>query len=239
MSFFKKKRFWADVSVVQADQGYVIHLDGRVVKTPLKQDLVLPTQTAADLVAAEWDAAVGELNPAMMPATRWANVSVDKMGPQFGAVVDMLAAYGGNDLLCYRATHPQELIARQAEVWDAPLRWAADHLDAPLLVTQGVIPIDQPNQSLAKLHTVVSGFDRFELAAFHDLVQISGSLVLALAVAHREMDVNAAWQVARVDENWQIEQWGVDEEASATAELKRQSFVFADTLMTSVAKTAR
>nr|WP_325253092.1 ATP12 family protein [Amylibacter sp.] len=237
MSFSKKKRFWTDVAVAQADQGYVIHLDGRVVKTPLKQDLVLPTQAAAELVAAEWDAAEGELNPAAMPATRWANVSVDKMGPQFDGVVEMLAAYGDNDLLCYRATHPQELIARQAAVWDPPLQWAAKHFNAPLLVTQGVIPIDQPNQSLANLQAAVSGFDCFELAAFHDLVQISGSLVLALAVAHREMDVNVAWDVSRVDENWQIEQWGEDEEAQATAELKRQSFVFADTLMVSVAKS--
>ncbi|MBR9863682.1 MAG: ATPase [Rhodobacteraceae bacterium] len=237
MTLAKKKRFWNTVDVAEAESGFVIQLDGRTVKTPEKRDLLLPTRKAAELVAQEWDATSGELDPTAMPATRWANVSVDKMGGQMAAVVDMLAAYGENDLLCYRATHPQELIARQAELWDAPLQWASQTFKAPLLVTSGVIPVEQPNQSVANLRQVVETFDTFELAAFHDLVQISGSLVLALAVARQHMVAEQAWDVARVDENWQIEQWGVDDEAAQAADLKRQAFLLSEELLLSVRNT--
>ncbi|GGA31389.1 ATP12 family chaperone protein [Neptunicoccus cionae] len=237
MTLAKKKRFWSTVDVTEADTGFVIQLDGRTVKTPEKRDLLLPTRKAADLVAREWDDASGELSPTAMPATRWANVSVDKMGGQMAAVVDMLAAYGENDLLCYRSTHPQELIARQADQWDAPLNWASLTFKAPLLVTSGVIPVEQPNQSVANLRQAVETFDPFELAAFHDLVQISGSLVLALAVSHQHMVAEQAWQVARVDEIWQAEQWGVDDEAAEAGEIKRQAFLLAEKLLLSVRKT--
>ncbi|PLS19933.1 ATP12 family chaperone protein [Neptunicoccus cionae] len=237
MKLAKKKRFWNTVDVAEAESGFVIQLDGRTVKTPEKRDLLLPTRKAAELVAQEWDDTSGELDPTAMPATRWANVSVDKMGGQMAAVVDMLAAYGENDLLCYRATHPQELIARQAAFWDAPLQWASQTFEAPLLVTSGVIPVEQPNQSVANLRQAVETFDPFELAAFHDLVQISGSLVLALAVARQHMVAEQAWDVARVDENWQIEHWGVDDEAAEAAELKRQAFLLSEELLLSVRKT--
>lgn len=237
MNLAKKKRFWNTVDVTQAEAGFVIQLDGRTVKTPERRDLLLPTYRAAELVAREWDDASGELDPAQMPATRWANVSVDRMGGQMAAVVDMLAAYGENDLLCYRSTHPQELIARQAALWDAPLEWASRTFNAPLLVTSGVIPVEQPNQSVANLRQAFAGLDPFELAAFHDLVQISGSLVLALAVSHQHMVAEQAWDVARVDEIWQVEQWGVDDEAAEAGEIKRQAFLLAEELLLSVRKT--
>ena len=234
MSFFKKKRFWTDVSVGAEDTGFAIRLDGRLVKTPDRADVILPTQAAAKLVAAEWEAVDGDLNPAQMPATQWANVAIDKIEDRFDDVVDMLAEYGGTDLLCYRATHPEELIARQASVWDAPLDWAREKYDAPLVVTQGVIAVEQPNQSLANLRVAVADLDPFALAALHDLVQISGSLVLALMISEKKIDAAAAWEAARVDEIWQNEQWGEDEEAAEAAAEKRAAFVFAQILLHSV-----
>lgn len=235
MSFAKNKRFWKDVAVAPTDSGFVIELDGRRVKTPARAELRVPTLAAAELVAGEWDAQDGELEPTSMPATRWANLAVDKLAESHGPVVDMLAEYGGSDLLCYRATTPQSLIERQAAVWDGPLEWAANTFRAPLKVTSGVIPVEQPNHSLGNLRAAVAEFGPFSLAALHELVVISGSLVLALAVAENETDAATAWDVSRVDENWQIDQWGSDEEAEQMAALKRESFVFAETLLKSIA----
>jgi len=234
MSFLKKKRFWSDVSVVGSTGGFVVHLDGRVVKTPDRHDLNVPTRGAAELIAVEWDAVDGTLDPAEMPATRWANVAIDRVGENHGDVVDMLAAYGGTDLLCYRATHPDALIAKQAAVWDGPLDWAKARFDAPLVVTQGIIPVDQPNQSVVNLRTEVAKMEPFSLSAFHDLVHISGSLVLSLALYHDEIDINAAWAACQVDEIWQKELWGEDEEAAEAAEEKRKGFEFAHKLLESV-----
>jgi chaperone required for assembly of F1-ATPase len=236
MSFLKKKRFWTDVVVMGSTGGFVIHLDGRVVKTPAKHDLNVPTRAAAELIAVEWDAVEDTLDPSKMPATQWANVAIDRVGEKHADVVEMLAAYGGTDLLCYRATHPDALIERQAAVWDGPLEWAKQRFNAPLLTTQGVIPVDQPNQSVANLRADVAKMEPFSLSAFHDLVHISGSLVLALAIFHGEMSADSAWDAAQVDEIWQNDVWGEDEDAAATAALKRESFLFAAKLLESVAE---
>lgn len=234
MGFWKKKRFWTDVAVVGSEGGYVIHLDGRVVKTPEKHDLNVPTRAAAELIAKEWAVVEGTLDPSKMPATQWANVAIDRVVEKHDEVVEMLAGYGDTDLLCYRSTHPDELIIKQAAVWDFPLEWAKATFDAPLKITQGVIPVDQPNQSILNLRAEVAKMEPFTLSAFHDLVHISGSLVLSLAVFHGQMSSESAWDAAQVDEIWQKEIWGGDEEAIAATEQKRQSYIFAVKLLKSL-----
>jgi chaperone required for assembly of F1-ATPase len=179
-------------------------------------------------VAAEWQAQTGTVNPATMPFTRTANSAIDTVVPQHQAVVDMLAAYGGTDLLCYRATGPAELVARQAAAWDPLLDWSATALGAPLRTTAGVMHVDQPPASLVTLTAAVDALSDFQLAAFHDLVAISGSLVLALAVTRDRLTVEEAWALSRIDEAWQIEQWGDDEEAAELAARKRADFLQAD-----------
>lgn len=228
MSAWSARRFWTDVTVRAEGEGFAVLLDTRPVRTPLKAQLILPTEALACEVAAEWRAQTGTVNSATMPFTRTANSAIDTVVPQHGAVADMLAAYGGTDLLCYRATDPADLAARQATGWDQLLDWAAKALDAPLQTTAGVMHVGQPADSLAALSKAVHGLSAFQLAAFHDLVALSGSLVLALAVARGRLTAGAAWTQSRIDETWQIEQWGDDEEAAEMAARKRADFLQAD-----------
>ncbi len=228
MSAWSARRFWTTESVVPAPGGYTVHLDARPVRTPLKAPLVVPTLALAEAVAAEWKAQEGKVKPETMPFTRTANSAIDKVAPQQAEVVAMLAAYGASDLLCYRAEGPADLTARQALAWDPVLVWAAEALGAPLFVTAGVIPVDQPSESLARLHRQVGMLTPFQLAAFHDLVAISGSLILALAVMHGRLTAEAAWTLSRIDEDWQIALWGEDEEAADVAAQKRAAFLQAD-----------
>lgn len=225
MADWAPKRFWTAATVAPAAGGFTVHLDGRPVRTPAKAPLLLPTEALARAVAAEWAAQEGRLQPETMPATRAANSAIDKVAPQRAEVAALIAAYGGSDLLCYRAEAPETLVARQAAAWNPLLDWAAGALGAPLAVAAGVVPVDQPEASLARLAAEVAALNDFELAAFHDLVALSGSLVLALAVARGRLLPEAAWQAARIDEDWQIEQWGEDEEAGRTAALRRAAFM--------------
>ncbi|MFM7334135.1 MAG: ATP12 family chaperone protein, partial [Tabrizicola sp.] len=176
----------------------------------------------------EWQAQEGKVNPETMPFTRTANSAIDKVAPQFDAVAAMLAEYGGSDLLCYRAEAPPDLVARQAEAWDPILVWALERFGADLLVTSGVMHVAQPPESLVGLHRRVAGMSAFQLSAFHDLVALSGSLVLALAVTDRRVTAEQAWSLSRIDEDWQISLWGEDEEAAEIAALKRAAFLQAD-----------
>ncbi|WP_333817846.1 ATP12 family chaperone protein [Tabrizicola sp.] len=228
MSVWSARRFWTSATAVPVEGGFTVHLDARPVRTPLKAPLVLPTQALAEAVAAEWQAQEGRIDPETMPFTRTANSAIDKVAPQQDAVVAMLAAYGATDLLCYRAEGPADLVARQAEAWDPLLDWAAQALGAPLLVTTGVMHIDQPPESLGMLYRRVSLFDPFQLSAFHDLVAISGSLVLGLAVTAGRLGAEAAWTLSRIDEDWQISLWGEDEEAAEIAARKQAAFLQAD-----------
>lgn len=227
MTDWKAKRFWKEATVETADGGYTVHLDARPVRTPLKSALIVPTVRLAQEIAAEWDAQEGIIDPLSMPHTRSANSAIDKVAPQHDAVAQMLADYGDSDLLCYRAPAPTELIARQAEHWDPLLDWAETRLGARLHTATGVIHVPQDPKTLARLSGRVHGLDAFALTGFHDLVSLSGSLILGFAAMLDHRPVDEIWKLSRVDEDWQSEQWGVDDEAVAMAETKRSAFVHA------------
>ncbi len=227
MSILKQKRFWKSAEAAPRDGGYGVSLDGRSVNTPNKTPLVVPTLAMAEAIAAEWDAQVEQIDPLTMPVTRSANSALDKVAPQQAEVVAMLAEYGGSDLLCYRAVGPRELIERQANAWDPLLNWAADQFGARLVVGEGVMHVAQDPALLSNLHAEVASFDNFALAGVHDLVSISGSLIVALAVTREYLPVDQAWAVSRIDEHWQVEQWGEDDEATATEVKKLEAFTHA------------
>lgn len=224
MSGWTAKRFWQAAQAEACDGGFTVRLDGRGVKTPAKAPLVVPTLAMAQAIAAEWEAQQGAVRPETMPVTRAANSALDKVVPQRGEVVALLAAYGGSDLLCYRAAGPEVLAERQAAGWDPLLDWAAESFGARLAVTRGVMPVAQDPAGLARLEAEVAGLSVFRLAGFHDLVAISGSLVLALAVIRGRLGAEEAWHLSRIDEAWQVEQWGEDEEAAAAEVVRRVAF---------------
>ena len=228
MSGWAAKRFWQQASVEAVEGGYGVRLDTRPVKTPAKQPLVLPTRAMAEAIAAEWDAQQGLIRPDTMPLTRAANSAIDKVAPQMAGVVGEIANYGSTDLLCYRATDPPPLVARQAAGWDPLLDWAHDVLQARLVVTAGVIPVAQPAEGLAHLQRHVAAHTPFQMAALHDLVAISGSLILGLAVARERLRADEAFALSRIDETWQTEQWGEDEEAAALEAVRHAAFLTAE-----------
>lgn len=227
MSGWAAKRFWKETSVGEADGGFQVLLDGRAVKTPAKSPLIVPSRALADAMATEWDAQEDAVNPNTMPVTRMSNSAIDKVSVQHAAVADMLAAYGDSDLLCYRATDPRELVERQAEKWDPILDWAVDSLDVRLKPVAGVMHQAQDKHSVRKLTDLVHGFSPFQLTAFHDLVSMSGSLILSFAITQRRLNADAAWQLSRLDELWQEEFWGKDEEAQEMVDRKGKDFALA------------
>lgn len=225
MTEWAPKRFWKITEVRDEAEGFGVALDGRPVKTPAKAPLIVPTRALADAIAAEWDAQADKVDPMTMPVTRGANAAIDKVRLQHAEVADMLAAYGDSDLLCYRADGPEELVARQAEGWDPLLDWLEDTYGTRLSVRAGVMHVAQSPDALSRLRDEVHGMSEFQLAGFHDLVSISGSLVLGLAATRDAQPIEDLWALSRIDETWQAEQWGVDEEAAEAEAVKRGSFL--------------
>lgn len=225
MTEWAMKRFWTKAEAAPVTGGFAVHLDGRPVRTPAKAPLVVPTQGLAQAIADEWDAQDKTVDPNAMPMTRGANAAIDKLSVQFTEVADMLADYGDSDLLCYRAISPEELVMRQSEAWDPMLDWAAQSFEARLLPRAGVMHAPQDPAALAQLRAQVHGLSRFQLAAFHDLVSLTGSLILGLGVVHGHITPDDAWARSQIDESWQAEQWGQDEEAAKRTAFKRNEFL--------------
>lgn len=215
------KRFWTKVEVVP---GFGITLDDRPVRTPGRTPLTLPNRVLADAVADEWRRVDGDVDPRAMPLTGLANAAIDRIAPDPATFAAGLARYGESDLTCYRADGPQALVARQAAAWDSLLDWARGRYDVHFEMTQGVMHVPQPPATIARLSEAIAARDPFELAPLSIVTTITGSLVMALALAERAFSANAIWTAAQVDEDWQTEQWGEDALAIQARDARRAEF---------------
>lgn len=207
------KRFYKDVSVAHGVNGYAVLLDGKPVKTPGRRALALPTEALADAIAVEWQSQGGEIVATTMPLLRLANTVIDGVAVNPGDVVTAVLRFGENDLLCYRAHQPPELVKRQAEGWDPLLDWVRQRHGAHMTVAEGFGHVDQSPDALGALRQALEEFDPFTLAALHVIASITGSTVLALAVAEGFIPGTTAFQLSRIDEIYQAEKWGEDAEA--------------------------
>lgn len=208
------RRVYRQARAVPAGSGHGVALDGRLVKTPAKNDLVVPSAPLAAALAAEWDAQETEVRPADMPLMRLAAGAIDRVMRQRDEVVRQVAEYAGTDLVCYRAAHPPALALRQQAAWQPLIDWAVLRYDAPLAVTIGVVPTEQPKASLRALAAAVAEHDSFALAALHAATTACGSVVIALALSEGRLDAAEAFAVSQLDESYQIEAWGEDPEQS-------------------------
>lgn len=218
------RRFWKDVALDSTVKGHHVLLDGRPVKTPGKRALVLPKIELAEAVAEEWRAQETFLDPATMPLTRLANSVVDGVADRFAEVADDAAKYAGTDLVCYRAESPDRLVERQTAGWDPLLDWIEDTHGARLLVAEGIVHVAQDGEALARLRAVLDGFDAWRLAGFHTLTTLTGSFVVALAIAEGRLSPDEGWRIAHLDEDWNAELWGRDEEAEKRLAFRRVEF---------------
>lgn len=218
------KRFYKTAAVREIDGGWTVALDGRPIRTPAKAAFRAPTRAVAEAAADEWAGQGAEIRPADMPITRSVNTAIDRTLREFDAVAAAVAEYGGSDLTCYRAEQPDGLRARQAEAWDPLIAWADEALGARLIPTTGVMHALQPEEGQRALAEAVRRHDAYELTALYDLVAISGSLVIGLAVSAGRLEAGPGWSLSRIDETWQQEFWGVDEEAARVAAYKRAEF---------------
>lgn len=224
------KRFYAQVTVGETAQGFGIMLDARPVFTPRKHRVIVPNRALAGHLASEWATQTTSINPATMPLTRLTNTALDGVASQYAAVEAEVMRFAASDLICYRVEEPETLAKQQAAAWDPILAFLKDRLGVRLNLGAGVTFIDQSPETLAALtdgvrESVKTGACApFRLAAMYELTALSGSLGLALALAHEFLSVEAAWAAANLDEDFQMRVWGEDHEALARREKRFSDF---------------
>ncbi|HEY0413025.1 MAG TPA: ATP12 family protein [Allosphingosinicella sp.] len=218
------KRFYKDATASPQDGGVAVLLDGRPVKTPARHALRVPNARLAEAIAAEWKAQGETIEPHTMPLTGLANAAIDRVAPDPEAFARGLVRYGEADLLCYRADAPRPLVERQAALWDPLLDWARRRFDAEFETVCGIMHRPQPEATVERLAAAVMARGAFELAGLAPLVTVSGSLLIALALAEGAVGLEQAWSAATLDEAWQAEQWGDDPLAAAAHDERRRDF---------------
>ena len=229
----RRQRFYARVGVVEAPDGFVITLDDKPVRTPSGRTLAAPNREIADGIVAEWDGQQETIDPLTMPLTRLANSVIDAVVDRVEAVIDDVAKYFGSDLLFYRAGHPEALVAREAAHWDPIVFWAADALGAHFILAEGIVHVRQPDSAIAAARAALPT-NAWSIAALHVATTLTGSALLALALMHGVIDQDQAWAAAHVDEDWNIEQWGGDEEVAARRAARRVDFRAAASILKSL-----
>jgi chaperone required for assembly of F1-ATPase len=218
------KRFYREAAASPEEGGVAILLDGRAVRTPARNLLRVPTEELAEAIADEWNAQGETVDPRSMPLTALAYAAIDRVAPDPAAFAAGLGRYGESDLLCYRAEGPQPLVDRQAGAWDPLLAWARSRFGVDFETAVGVIHRPQSPATVGQLGRAVAARGPFQLAGLSPLVTISGSLIVALALAEGAIGLETAWQAATLDEAWQAEQWGEDELAAAALANRRREF---------------
>jgi len=218
-----RKRFYEAAGVAETPEGFAVTLDGKPVRTPGKRFLGAPVREVAEAMAAEWGAQVEMIDPMSMPLTRLANSTIDGVADNVTAVRDDIAKYFGTDLLFYRASFPEQLIARQAEHWDPVLRWTADDLGAHFILAEGVMHVRQPEPAVQAVRQALPETP-WAVAAMHVVTTITGSALLALALYRKALTADQVWAAAHVDEDWNSQQWGADEEVMQRRAQRRRDF---------------
>jgi chaperone required for assembly of F1-ATPase len=225
------RRFYKTAEVTEENGRFVLSLDGRRARTPGRNPLAHASRALMGRVAEEWERQRETIDPADMPLTRLLNSAIDGVAHTMAETRADILRYAGSDLLCYRAEEPDTLVARQAHAFDPILRWAPDELGARFNVTAGVMHVTQPAEALTAIGAALDAYDDpVELAALSVMTTLTGSALLALAVARGFLKPEAAWRAAHVDEDFQAERWGVDAEAMARREARWREFKAAATV---------
>ena len=218
------KRFWNEVVVIPDDGGWGIALDGRPVRTPQRAPLAVSSPALAEAIAAEWRGVGETIDPAAMPMTGLTNAAIDLAAPDLAAFAVPVAAYAESDLFCYRDARDAVLQAEQAAAWNPLLGWAEERYDVEFALAQGVLPVAQPEATVAALQDAVFAQDQWRTTALTPLVTIGGSLVAGLALVEGAYDADALWEAVSLDELYQERRWGADSEAQKARAAKQRDW---------------
>lgn len=218
----KMKRFYEHAGVMEQDSSFLVVLDGRVVKTPAGSNLGSPTMALTKAMSGEWETQSVEIKPETMSLCKLAATAIDRLNKKRDEVIGITLKIAETDLLCYRVSEPEDLVALQNRAWNPELEWAMDELDVILKVTVGLIPVNQPEKSLLNLRNKLMSLTDFQLMGVTNAASVAGSLILALSMFYGRIDAQVMFEKSILEEKYQVERWGKDNEAMLKQEFLRE-----------------
>ena len=208
------KRFYKEVTFIEQEGSYLVQLDGRQIKTPEKSLCLIPTMKMAEAVAKEWDDQKDDVEPHQMPITKLMNTAIDRVGKRREELIEELVEFAGSDQLCYRADNPEALVLLQKKVWDPHLKLLHDNHGVSFKLTNSIVFVEQDVKSLLKIRKIIEKIEDFKLTAFYGMTTVTGSISIGINLFEGHVSVDEAWAAGHLDENFQVSQWGEDDEAA-------------------------
>ena len=216
------KRVYKLSSYSKTEDGYVIQLDGKTIKTPLGQPLAAPNKIIADVIVQEWAAQGDNIVPDSMPVTQTLTTALDRTRER-AAVTKALLKYLDTDLLCYRVKEPVDLAKRQKEVWDRWLTWFDEHFESPLEVTYGIDALTQDPDTHKQIWNYLEALDEFYFTVLQIVTSLTGSIVLGLAFLEHEASPEDVYNAAELEEIYHSEIAGEDVHGADPVQERRQN----------------
>jgi chaperone required for assembly of F1-ATPase len=218
------KRFYTLVSTRKTDDGYVLQLDGKTVKTPSGQEIAAPTQALADAIVLEWAAQEEKVKPDTMPLTQILTTAIDKIRDR-EAITESVMRYLDTDMVCYWAKEPEEIAKRQKEVWGRWIKWFEEHYEVPLYTTKKIDAIKQDPEAHKRAWNYIESLDAYYFTVLHIMTSLSGSLVMALALSEGDITVDELFQASYLEELYRGELYNEELHGAApNEEAERELF---------------
>ena len=218
------KRFYKKATLKGKAAPFCVMLDGRPVKTPMRQPLCVTSRAMGRAIVREWNDQEVFIEPETMPVTKYTNTAIDRVEPRRKAIIDEIVAFAASDLICYRAESPAGLVQRQAEIWDPVIEWVKSEYGLAFTTVAGIVYASQPDETLAKTWKLLEQKSSFELVAIHELANLLGSTLLTLALVGGKLTKEQTWAAAHIDEDWNLELWGTDEDTEKRRAARLKEF---------------
>lgn len=218
------KRFYREVSVEQLEQGFAVRLDTRAIKTPIGAQQIVPSRALAEALAAEWAAQGEELDLSLFRFRDLADYALDIIGTERDTALSKMLAFAETDTLCYRADPDEALYRRQQEIWEPLLTEFETREGIRLERVSGIMHRPQSAETLEILHKRLAALDDFTLAGLQTVTSLAASLSIGLLALETNAQADPLWAAANLEELWQAELWGQDDEAEARLAKRRAEF---------------
>lgn len=221
------KRFYKTVAVEPAESGWRVTLDGRAIKTAAGRPQTVPSRDLAEALADEWEVQGEEIDIREFVLRDMADYAIDVVAGDRAGTIRSLLPYAETDTLCYRAEPGEALHDRQLDVWEPLVAQAEANWGVRFERIGGIIHRPQPPTTMARLGTLLDEEGDFALAALRTLASLASSLIVGMAALKPDADAEALWNAANLEEDWQVELWGKDDEAAALRARRFRAFASA------------
>ena len=213
------KKFWKTVKVKKKScDSYEILLDENALKTPMKKELTIQNTKIAEEIQKEWNQDKNILDTDTMIFYGIISASIDKIINNRISYINDILSFIDTDLICYRAEEPNDLVQWQSKNWDPILLKIEKYINNKVDVFKGIMPSKQKKGIKLKIIKFLTKFSDLEIIVLHRITNITGSVFLSLCILNNDVIKEKAFELSHLDELWQAENWGYEEEASNNRE---------------------